>query len=71
MKVETLEEAAENVKVKCIRNDWNMPYIEVGEIYTVVALHPTRDDYWEVRAEKNTRAFYKKEWFELFNLSGR
>jgi len=52
------------MKVKCIKNDWNMPYIKVGKIYTVVALHPTRSDYFEVRAELDTRAYYKKEWFE-------
>ena len=54
-------------EVKCVSNPDKMPYLKIGNIYKVVSEHPTRKEYIEVLAEGNTRAFYKKCWFEKHN----
>jgi hypothetical protein len=45
-------------------NPCNMPYLTIGNTYEILSNHPTREDYFCLLSDGNTRAFYKKSWFE-------
>lgn len=52
------------MKVTCIRNPTNLPYIKIGGIYEVLSELPSRPDFFILKAELNTKSFYRKDWFE-------
>lgn len=51
-------------KIKCIKMTEHRPYIQIGKTYEAVHPHDSRDDFFAVRGELNTIAFYPKDWFE-------